>query len=64
MKTTSIIKKILFTAAFIALIGLIGQLDYEEAIKILQGFPDDHIESKILVAICFTNVKKYDDNMP
>ena len=34
--------------------------DYEEAIRILQGFPDDHIESKILLAICFTNVKKYE----
>jgi len=34
--------------------------EYEKAITILQGFPDEHIESKILLAVCFANLKRYD----
>lgn len=34
--------------------------EYEKAITILQGFPDEHTESKILLAVCFANLKRYE----
>jgi len=34
--------------------------EYNKAIKILQGLPDEHIDSKLLLAICFAKLEEHE----